>query len=630
MKNKIKPLFSKFSYVLFSAAIIVSQSPDNKKISIFLNGNNMEYIYGKEFLKIKDEITKKFQDLISVLRFPGGELSDGYSWLDGIGPVDKRGVTRNSDRSVEYFNDLGTDEIVTFCRQIGAEPLLTANFKKGSPDEAKAWVEYCNGIVPVEGIDNQIVQKSIIGIKKNRNFNAVPANYFSLLRSFNGNKDPFNVKFWEIGNEVYSDPAITPKDYASGVIEFSDKMKSASKQIKIGVCFNDYKLAWNDELMARARDYIDFVCPHLYGGVFRSPIGFSFYSNGFISKQVNFKYLNKLSIFFDSYGDEYLGYPILEIRVDGNVAKQLEIKSKSYYSYEVELGEFIGAHKISLGFVNDLAFARGQDRNLFIKNIFFTQDGNKQLLFDNKDEYFSLFAANEDLEQKIINIKAYLKQKLCKARIAITEGNVNYGLGSQFDRAQTKEGAKLKSALFVAGLLNSCIRQDVWMFNYWNLLTTGYYGLFRPDGHVIPSYYVMKMYGNNLGSELVDISLTSPIFENGGDIQVQTGQKTVNYLDGIGTIDSKHSKINLMVINRDSERAIEAAISLNGFHVDVSEDASIRVLSDSDGKGMEADNETDPQNVVIKEVKMKLVSGKFNFKFQPHSLTNLEIPLISK
>ena len=55
------------------------------------------------------------------------------------------------------------------------EPYFCLNFGTGTLDEALAWVEYCNGT-------------------KNT--------YYANLRRKNGREEPYNIKYWALGNEV--------------------------------------------------------------------------------------------------------------------------------------------------------------------------------------------------------------------------------------------------------------------------------------------------------------------------------------------------------------------------------------------------------------------------------------------
>jgi alpha-L-arabinofuranosidase len=122
-----------------------------------------------------------------VVRFPGGCFADSYDWRDGIGPADKRprrtnfwngGEAAVAPDSHRYDpNRFGTNEFAHFCQLLGAEPYLAANVRSLPAEQLYRWVEYCNS----------------------------PAGSTTLAdeRAAAGFKDPFNVRFWGVGNESW-------------------------------------------------------------------------------------------------------------------------------------------------------------------------------------------------------------------------------------------------------------------------------------------------------------------------------------------------------------------------------------------------------------------------------------------
>jgi alpha-L-arabinofuranosidase len=122
-----------------------------------------------------------------VVRFPGGCFADSYDWRDGLGPPDKRprrtnfwnqGEPAEAPASHRYDpNQFGTNEFIHFCKLIGSEPYLAANLRSLPAEQFYRWVEYCNS----------------------------PAGSTSLadMRAAAGFKDPFNVRFWGVGNESW-------------------------------------------------------------------------------------------------------------------------------------------------------------------------------------------------------------------------------------------------------------------------------------------------------------------------------------------------------------------------------------------------------------------------------------------
>lgn len=122
-----------------------------------------------------------------VVRFPGGCFADSYDWRDGVGPVDKRprrtnfwngGESKDAPGTHRYDpNRFGTDEFVEFCRLIGAQPYLAANLRSLPAEQFYQWVEYCNSPAGSTTLADQ--------------------------RAAAGFKEPFNVRYWGVGNESW-------------------------------------------------------------------------------------------------------------------------------------------------------------------------------------------------------------------------------------------------------------------------------------------------------------------------------------------------------------------------------------------------------------------------------------------
>jgi len=140
-----------------------------------------------------------------VVRWPGGCFADSYDWRDGIGPRSKR--PRHTNFWTDTFtaaqreqnlpqiyetNEFGTDDFMRFCKLCGAEPYLAANLRSLPALEFDHWVEYCNS----------------------------PRGTTTLAetREAGGSPDPYNVRYWGIGNESWGCGGnFDPEDYA---IEF--------------------------------------------------------------------------------------------------------------------------------------------------------------------------------------------------------------------------------------------------------------------------------------------------------------------------------------------------------------------------------------------------------------------------
>lgn len=178
---------------------------------------------------------------VSVLRWPGGNFSSGYNWKDGVGPKGQRPRRWDTAWQEEESNRFGTDEFIAYCRKLGAEPYLCVNMGTGTMQDAADWVEYCN---------------------------ATTDTYWANLRKKNGHADPYGVKYWALGNEVYGSWQAGHKDaaeYAADALEFAKMMRWVDPSIKLIACGGP-TVDWNMTALEKLIDVVDYISLHHYGG----------------------------------------------------------------------------------------------------------------------------------------------------------------------------------------------------------------------------------------------------------------------------------------------------------------------------------------------------------------------------
>jgi alpha-N-arabinofuranosidase len=177
----------------------------------------------------------------TVLRYPGGNFASGYHWLDGVGPRDSR--PRRIERAWHTVesNRFGTDEFIKYTRLVGAEPCICVNLGTGTLDEAANWVEYCNG---------------------------APGTYYADMRAANGHPEPYNVKIWDLGNEMDGDWQIghkTAEEYARVALECAKMMKWTDSSIQLVACGDSFPLPhWNRIVLEHLDGWADYISVHLY------------------------------------------------------------------------------------------------------------------------------------------------------------------------------------------------------------------------------------------------------------------------------------------------------------------------------------------------------------------------------
>ncbi|MCX5670053.1 MAG: hypothetical protein NTU94_01855 [Planctomycetota bacterium] len=159
-----------------------------------------------------------------VIRW-GGSTIVAYDWLPSIGPWDRRVPFTTCWGGLEP-NFVGLEEFVQLCRAVGAEPLLCIRWGADKAEEAAAQVEYLNG---------------------------APDTKWGKLRAENGRREPYHVKYWQIGNEVGG------KEYDDSFAAIARAMKAVDPSIRILASFG------TGETLARSEGLADYLCPHHYG-----------------------------------------------------------------------------------------------------------------------------------------------------------------------------------------------------------------------------------------------------------------------------------------------------------------------------------------------------------------------------
>jgi alpha-N-arabinofuranosidase len=196
--------------------------------------------FRKDFVQLIRELH------IPVVRWPGGNYVSGYNWEDGIGPKDQRPARLDLAWHQIDHNQMGTDEYAKLCSLIGAENFVCINAGLGTLDQARHWIEYCN---------------------------YPKGTYYSDLRRKYGNEQPFDVKYWSLGNEIDGPWQMGQKnaeDYCKFALEAAKVMRLVDGNVKfIADGASNYRtgndwIAWDDYVLQHMAGNIDYLSVHRY------------------------------------------------------------------------------------------------------------------------------------------------------------------------------------------------------------------------------------------------------------------------------------------------------------------------------------------------------------------------------
>lgn len=186
---------------------------------------------------------------IRALRFPGGCHAEVYPWKEGLLPADRRppidsrmynGTFLFRNTYGQDCHEIGIDEYIQLCRYIGAEPTITVPIVNKGVQEAVDWVEYCNGDAKTA---------------------------YGALRAQRGMAEPYGVKHWFIGNEIYLfGGEIASDGKAAGLREkeFILAMKQVDPGIKAIVGFCPDAEEWSRASLCACADVADMLSHHFY------------------------------------------------------------------------------------------------------------------------------------------------------------------------------------------------------------------------------------------------------------------------------------------------------------------------------------------------------------------------------
>jgi alpha-N-arabinofuranosidase len=159
-----------------------------------------------------------------IVRF-GGSAVETFEWSDTIGSWDARAPFPDDPWGGLQENFVGVEEFVQLVRYVGAEPLICLRWTGRTPQDAANEVEYFNGSA---------------GTKWGR------------LRAKNGHREPYHIKYWEVGNEVGG------ADYDASLTGFGEAMRKVDPSIKVLTSYP------SPNTVRMAGPVLDFLSPHQY------------------------------------------------------------------------------------------------------------------------------------------------------------------------------------------------------------------------------------------------------------------------------------------------------------------------------------------------------------------------------
>jgi alpha-N-arabinofuranosidase len=233
------------SYAKFPLRFTAKGSTDNGRLEIVGKGRG-HFLMGTVSLMPADNILGWRADTVALLkelsspvyRWPGGNFVSGYNWRDGIGDADLRPPRKNPAWKGIEHNDVGLHEFLALCREIDAEAFIAVNTGLGDAKAAAEEIEYVNGS---------------------------PDTPMGKLRAKNGHPQPYGVKWWAIGNEMFG-------DWQLGHMPLDDYMKKHNRVVdamrRVDPDFEPIAVGnmgrWSEQMLTACSDHMTLISEHLY------------------------------------------------------------------------------------------------------------------------------------------------------------------------------------------------------------------------------------------------------------------------------------------------------------------------------------------------------------------------------
>ncbi|MHB9753947.1 arabinosylfuranosidase ArfA [Streptomyces sp. BYX5S] len=184
---------------------------------------------------------------VTAIRYPGGNFVSGYKWEDSVGPVEDRPARLDLAWRTTESNRFGLSEYIDFLRKVGpqAEPMMAVNLGTRGVAEAIELQEYANH---------------------------PKGTALSDLRIEHGDKDPFGIRLWCLGNEMdgpWQTGHKTAEEYGRVAAETARAMRQIDPDVELVACGSSGQsmptfAEWEAKVLAETYDLVDHISLHAY------------------------------------------------------------------------------------------------------------------------------------------------------------------------------------------------------------------------------------------------------------------------------------------------------------------------------------------------------------------------------
>lgn len=196
---------------------------------------------------LREDVINLVKELgVTTIRYPGGNFVSGYRWEDGVGPKEDRPRRLDLAWHSTETNQFGLHEMVEWLRKVGGNELMEAvNLGTRGLREALDLLEYAN----------------------------VPSGTrLSDKRRSNGDDEPFDIRFWCLGNEMdgpWQTGHKSAENYGELAADVARGMRQLDPRVELAVCGSAHHQmptfgSWEQTVLDKTYELINFLSCHVY------------------------------------------------------------------------------------------------------------------------------------------------------------------------------------------------------------------------------------------------------------------------------------------------------------------------------------------------------------------------------
>ena len=194
---------------------------------------------------IREDVLESLKELRPThIRYPGGCAVSYFDWQELAGSADQRPRAKLfRTQRVPQSTAFGIPEAYAYCHEAGAELCYVVNAHNQTPEDAANLVEYLNAATPTKWAD---------------------------LRRSHGREEPYGVRLFALGNEIYGNwqgGQKTAQDYVTWCREAITQMKRVDPSIRVIACgIGRPDPEWDRTVLFGLIGLVDMISVHNYFG----------------------------------------------------------------------------------------------------------------------------------------------------------------------------------------------------------------------------------------------------------------------------------------------------------------------------------------------------------------------------